>query len=184
MTVKEMMQKLIDEDANDIDFCDDYDESAMCAYCLTHWSPEAEKKYARAFGLTVDEKYSRLEGDDRIVIVHCEDDDDVDALHDLLYAMAGYIGEKEYDMLFPDPPKETQDEEHTMFEVVLVCGKVIKASRVDMEMLYRPSAEEISNPNTPERNGRPVPGFAIYEENGDCNPYYFDDVVRIIGEVK
>lgn len=166
MTVKEMMQKLIDEDANDIDFCDDYDESAHCAYCLTRWSPEAEEKYARAFGLTVDEKYSRLEGDDRIVIVHCEDDDDVYALHNLLYAMAGYIGEKEYDMLFPEPEEEPEPE-RAMFEVVLAWNKTRKAYRVDF---------------TTSSHGCPV--AEILFDNNEWEAIPVSQIVRIIGEVK
>lgn len=165
MTVKEMMQKLIDEDANDIDFCDDYDESAMCAYCLNHWSPEAEEKYAKAFALTVDEKYSRLKGDDRIVIVHCEDDPEVDALHDLLYAMAGYIGEEEYDRLFPEP--EEVPPEYNTFDVVLSGGKVIKAIRIDF---------------TPTMNCGVVVEIQGEDKEWDVMP--MSQIVRIIGEVK
>lgn len=165
MTVKEMMQKLIDDDANDIDFCDDYDESAMCAYCLNHWSPEAEEKYAKAFALTVDEKYSRLEGDDRIVIVHCEDDDEVNALSELLCAMAGYIGEEDYDRLFPEP--EEKPEERAMFEVILDRGIVRNAYRIDF---------------TKSEHGCLV--AEILYDNNEWEVEQVSNLVRIIGEVK
>ena len=107
MTVKEMMLKLLADaeaegDSPDIDFCDDYDESAYCAYCGNHWSHEAEEKYAVAFGLECDD-YE--EGDD-CIIVHCENDDDVNALARLLYDMAGYGDADEYDRLFPEPEDE------------------------------------------------------------------------------
>lgn len=166
MTVKEMMQKLIDEDANDIDFCDDYDESAMCAYCLNHWSPEAEEKYAKAFALTVDEKYSRLTGDDRIVIVHCEDDPEVNALAELLYAMAGYgISEKDYDRLFPEP--EEKPEEYEPFTVVFADGRVCKAIRIDF-------TNTVNKCIIAEIQG----------ENKEWEPVSASQIVRIIGEVK
>lgn len=132
MTVKEVMQKIIDEGIGDIDFCDDYDERAYVAYCGNHWTPEAEQKYARAFNLPVDEKSSRFGSNYDIVIVKCENAKDAQALADLLYAMAGYIAEDEYDRLFPEPEEEPEPERNSV-EVVLRNGDVMKAKQVEFE---------------------------------------------------
>ena len=166
MTVKEMMQKLIDEDANDIDFCDDYDESAWCAYCLNHWSPEAEEMFKTAFNLPVDMESSRLEGNDRVVIVHCENDEEVYSLYTLLYAMAGYVSEEEYDRLFPEPEEEPEPK-RAMFEVVLAWNEVRKAYRVDF---------------TTSSHGCPV--AEILFDNNEWEAIPVSQIVRIIGEVK
>lgn len=132
MTVKEVMQKIIDEGIGDIDFCDDYDERAYVAYCGNHWTPEAEDKYARAFNLSIDEKSSRFGSNYDIVIVKCENAKDAQALADLLYAMAGYIAEDEYDRLFPEPEEEPEPERN-LVEVVLRNGDVMKAKQVEFE---------------------------------------------------
>lgn len=134
MTVKEMMLKLLkDPDGVDIDFCDDYDERAYVAYCGNHWTPEAEEKYARAFNLTIDEESSRFGSNYDIVIVHCETAKDAQALANLLYAMAGYIDEEEYDRLFPEPEEEPEPERKAI-EIVLMDGEgVMKANRIEFE---------------------------------------------------
>lgn len=133
MTVKEVMQKIRKENIGDIDFCDDYDERAYVAYCGNNWTPEAEEKYARAFNLPVDEKNSRFGSNYDIVIVHCATDMDAQALRDLLFAMAGYIAESEYDRLFPEDPEEPEPERKTV-EVVLRNGEgVMKAKQVEFE---------------------------------------------------
>lgn len=184
MTVKEMMLKLLadaeaENDSPDIDFCDDYDESAYCAYCGNHWTQEAEEKYKIAFGLEC-EDYE--EGDD-CVIVHCGNDKEVNALANLLYDMAGYGDADEYDRLFPDPEEKPKPEPvRQMFEVVLTDGRVLNANRIDMTTLYRPSPYEIDNPNTGVRMGKTETGFAVHTEDGDCTPVYMDQVVRIIGK--
>lgn len=133
MTVKEMMLKLLADaeaegDSPDIDFCDDYDESAYCAYCGNHWSQEAEEKYAVAFGLECDD-YNK---GDCCIIVHCENDNEVNALARLLYDMAGYGNADEYDRLFPEPDDEDPPE-HKPVEVVLRTCEVIKAKQVEFE---------------------------------------------------
>ena len=179
MTVKEMMLKLLAEDANDIDFCDDYDERAYIAYCGNHWSPKAEEKYAEGFALTVDEKYSRLTGDDRIVIVHCENAKQANALNRLLASMAGYLeGEEEYNELYPEPEiKEDPVPERAILEVVLTDGRVLKATQVEVMTLWKQEGKYMFD-------GHKELGFAVYEANGECNPYYINEVVRIIGEEK
>lgn len=132
MTVKEVMQKIREENIGDIDFCDDYDERAYVAYCGNNWTPEAEEKYARAFALPVDEKHSRFGSNYDIVIVHCETGKDAQTLADLLYAMAGYIAESEYDRLFPEDPEP--EPERKLIEVVLRNGEgVIRAKQVEFE---------------------------------------------------
>lgn len=135
MTVKEMMLKLLADaeaegDSPDIDFCDDYDESAWCAYCGNHWSAEAEDYFKTAFGLEV---YPYNDGDD-CVLVRCNNDKEVNALHDLLYAMAGYIADDVYQRFFPEPEDEEPVPEHQPVEVVLRNGEgVMKAKRVEFE---------------------------------------------------
>ena len=161
MTVKEMMLKLLADaeaegDSPDIDFCDDYDESAYCAYCGNHWTPEAEEKYKIAFGLEC-EDYEEV---DDCIIVHCEDDNEVNALGELLYAMAGYGDPDDYDRLFPDPEEDEPVPEHKPVEIVLKNGQVIKAKRVDFAST----------------------GLEVLEVDGDWTPIEYADVVRIIGE--
>lgn len=162
MTVKEVMQKIIDEGIGDIDFCDDYDERAYVAYCGNHWTPEAEQKYARAFNLPVDEKNFRFGSNYDIVIVKCENAKDAQALADLLYAMAGYIAEDEYDRLFPEPEEEVEPE-HKPVEVVTVAGAVIKAKMVEI---------------VPHR----IPGLRIIDMNDNEEVVPVDQILRIIGE--
>ena len=163
MTVKEMMQKLLDEDANDIDFCDDYDERAYVAYCGNHWSPKAEEKYAEGFALTVDEEYSRLDGDDRIVIVHCENSKDANALKNLLLSMAGYLeSSEEYDELYPEP--EIKEPERSKLEIVLVSGQIINAKWVDFDCQHG--------------------CIDVLGLDDEWYPYKMSNVLRIIGEVK
>ncbi len=162
MTVKEVMQKIIDDEIGDIDFCDDYDERAYVAYCGNHWSPKAEEIYATAFNLPVDEKNSRFGSNYDIVIVHCEDAKDAQALRNLLYAMAGYIGEKEYDELFPEPEEEPEPERKPV-EVVLRNGQgVIKAKQIDFDC---------------EHGVIEVMGM-----DDEWYPYKMTNILRIIGE--
>ena len=161
MTVKEVMQKIIAEGIGDIDFCDDYDERAYVAYCGNHWSPEAEEKYARAFNLPIDEKASRFGSNYDIVIVKCENAKDAQALSNLLYAMAGYIAEDEYDRLFPEPEEEPEPERKPV-EVVLRDGSVIKARQIDFDV---------------EHGVIEVMGM-----DDEWYPYKLTNVLRIIGE--
>ncbi len=162
MTVKEVMQKIIDEGIGDIDFCDDYDERAYVAYCGNHWSPKAEEKYARAFNLPVDEKYSRFGSNYDIVIVHCEDAKDAQALRNLLYSMAGYMEtEEEYNELYPEPEEEPEPERKPV-EVVLRDGNVIKAKQIDFDV---------------EHGVIEVMGM-----DDEWYPYKMQNVLRIIGE--
>jgi len=163
MTVKEVMQKIIDDEIGDIDFCDDYDERAYVAYCGNHWSPKAEEIYATAFNLPVDEKNSRFGSNYDIVIVHCEDAKDAQALRNLLYAMAGYIGEKEYDELFPEP-EEKPEPARKPVEVVTVTGVVIKAKMVEI---------------VPHQ----MPGLRIIDMNDQEEVVPVNQIVRIIGEM-
>ena len=161
MTVKEVMQKIIDEGIGDIDFCDDYDERAYVAYCGNHWTPEAEEKYARAFNLSIDEKASRFGSNYDIVIVHCETAKDAQALSDLLYAMAGYIAEDEYDRLFPEPEEEPEPERKPV-EIILRDGTVVKAKRIDFDA------------------GDGV--LEVMEMDDEWYQYRMANVLRIIGE--
>ena len=130
MTVKEMMLKLLeDPDSADIDFCDNYDESAYCAYCGTHWSEAAEVHFQTAFNLEI---YPYEDGDD-CVLVKCNNQKEVNALHDLLYAMAGYIADDVYQQFFPEPEDEPEPERKPV-EVVLRNGEgVMKAKQVEFE---------------------------------------------------
>jgi len=162
MTVKEVMQKILDEGIGDIDFCDDYDERAYVAYCGNHWSPDAEQEFERAFNLPVDEKNSRFGSNYDIVIVHCETAKDAQALSDLLYAMAGYIGEKEYDRLFPEPEEDKPEPVRSPVEVVTITGTVIKAKMV-----------EIVN--------HQMPGLRIIDMDDNEEVVPVDQIVRIIG---
>lgn len=186
MNVLDMMYKLSSNpDSADIDFCDDYDERALCAYCGIRLTEAGKKKYERALNLKIDEKNTRLSGSYLIVIVHCDKAADAQALADLLYGMAGYIEESEFNEYFLD--SYDLDEKETVrhsLEVVLYNGSVLKATNVEPDMLYRPSAEEVKNPNCVIRDGKSVPGFAVSTTDGDRVPVYFDDVVRIIGEVQ
>lgn len=158
MTVKEMMQKIIDEGLGDIDFCDDYDERAWCAYCGNHWSPKAEEKYARAFNLEV---YPFKEGDCS-VLVKCDTAKDAQALEDLLEAMAGWIGEKEYDELFPEPEEPENETELVPIRVVTVTGYVIKAKMAEIVP-------------------HDVPGMRIIDMNDNEEVVPVDQIVRVIG---
>ena len=158
MTVKEMMQKIIDEGLGDIDFCDDYDERAWCAYCGNHWSPKAEEKYARAFNLEV---YPFKE-EDCSVLVKCDTAKDAQALEDLLEAMAGWIDEKEYEELFPEPEEDNPEPVRSLVEVVTVRGAVIKAKMV-----------EIVN--------HQMPGLRIIDMDDNEEVVPVDQIVRIIG---
>lgn len=163
MTVKEMMLKLLaEDDCPDIDFCDDYDERAYVAYCGNHWTPEAEDKYVRAFNLPIDEKSSRFGSNYDIVIVHCENASDAQALADLLYAMAGYIDEQEYDRLFPEPEEDKPEPVRNPVEVVTITGAVIKAKMV-----------EIVN--------HALTGLRIIDMDDNEEVVPFDQIVRIIG---
>ena len=134
MTVKKAMLKLLadaekDGESPDIDFCDDYDESAWCAYCGNHWSPKAEEMFAVAFNLEVYE----MRPDDDCVLVKCHNRKEVNALHDLLYAMAGYIADDVYQELFPEPEEEPEPERKPI-EIVLRNGQgVIKAKQIEFE---------------------------------------------------
>lgn len=161
MTVKEVMQKIIDEGIGDIDFCDDYDERAYVAYCGNHWTPEAEEKYARAFNLPVDEKSSRFGSNYDIVIVKCETAKDAQALSDLLYAMAGYIAEDEYDRLFPEPEEEPEPDRKPV-EIILRDGTVVKAKQIDFDA------------------GDGV--LEVMEMDDEWYQYRMANVLRIIGE--
>ena len=159
MTVKEMMLKLLeDPDGADIDFCDDYDESAYCAYCGNHWSAEAEEKYAIAFGLQC-EDYE--EGDD-CIIVHCENGKEVNALARLLYDMAGYGPADEYDRLFPEPEEEPEPERKPVEVVLRNEQGVIKAKQIDFDV---------------EHGVIEVLGM-----DDEWYPYRMQNVLRIIGE--
>ena len=186
MNVLDMMYKLSSNpDSADIDFCDDYDERALCAYCGTRLTEAGKKQYERALNLKIDENNTRLSGNYPIVIVHCDKAADAQALADLLYGMAGYIEESEFNEYFLD--SYDLDEKETVrhsLEVVLSNGSVLKATSVELDMLYRPSAEEFKNPDCAMRNGRSVPGFAVHTTDGECVPVYYEDVVRIIGEVQ
>lgn len=158
MTVKEAMQKILDEDMNDKDFCDDYDERAWCAYCGNHWSAEAEERYSRAFNLEV---YDFTDEDD-IVLVKCPTGRDAQALRELLSAMAGYIPESEYDRLFPEPEEDKPEPVRNPVEVVTVTGAVIKAKMV-----------EIVN--------HQMPGLRIIDMDDNEEVVPVDQIVRIIG---
>lgn len=131
MTVKEMMLKLLeDPDGVDIDFCDDYDESAWCAYCGTHWSEVAEEHFKTAFNLEV---YPYKNGDD-CVLVKCANQKEVNSLHNLLYAMSGYIADDVYNIYFPEPEEEDPEPERKPVEVVLRNEEgVLKAKQVEFE---------------------------------------------------
>lgn len=160
MTVKEMMQKIIDEDLGDIDFCDDYDERAYVAYCGNHWSKKAEEKYARAFGLEV----CPFDDGDCCVLVKCPTGKDAQALADLLYAMAGYIGENEYDELFPEPEEEPEPEPvRKPIEIVTTTGVVIKAKMVEIVQ-------------------HQIPGLRIIDMDDNEEVVPVDQIVQIIGE--
>jgi len=159
MTVAEVMRKIREENIGDIDFCDDYDERAFVAYCGNNWTEEAEQKYARAFNLQVDKM--RFGSNYDIVIVHCETGKDAQALADLLYAMAGYIAESEYDRLFPEDPVEPEPERKSV-EVILRDGTVVKAKRIDFDT---------------EHGILEVMGM-----DDEWYPYRMANVLRIIGE--
>lgn len=158
MTVKEAMQKIIDEDMNDKDFCDDYDERAWCAYCGNHWSAKAEEKYSRAFNLEVCD----FTDDDDIVIVKCPTGKDASALRDLLSAMAGYIADSEYDELFPEPEEEPEPERKPVEVVLRNRQGVIKAKQIDFDC---------------EHGVIEVMGM-----DNEWYPYKMQNVLRIIGE--
>ena len=170
MTVKGMMQKIIDENicGGDIDFCDDYDERAWCAYCGTRWTAEAEERYARAFALEV---YDFVpERGDCGVLVKCDTAADAQALAELLYGMAGHIADSEYDKLFySEPYHEEPDPERQKVEVVLTDGTFILADQVEVTTLYNAETE------------RAEVGFAVHVVDGDCVPVFARDIVRIIG---
>lgn len=110
MTVREIMERCRKDEA-DIDFIDDYDESAWCAYCGTELTEEGEKEFSFALNLPVNEESSyyyglfnseigaRLKWDEQIIIT-CKNDKEVNALHDLLYSMSGYCSCDDYDRWF------------------------------------------------------------------------------------
>lgn len=169
MTVREMMLKLLadaeaENDSPDIDFCDDYDEGALCAYCGNHWSEAAEERFSTAFNLPIDMEYTRLDGDYPIVIVHCENWKERKALAELLYAMAGYISEEAYEKYFPEP--DEPEPVRNMVEIVLTTGAVLKATRI-----------EFNNAD------HKVPAIEA-EVDGEWQIVPMFEIVRIIGEVK
>ena len=165
MTVKEAMLKLLadaeaNDDSPDIDFCDDYDESAWCAYCGNHWSQKAEEMFAVAFNLEVYE----MRPDDDCVLVKCHNRKEVNALHDLLYAMAGYIADDEYQELFPEPEEESEQEPvRNPVAVVTITGAVIKAKMVEIVQ-------------------HQMPGLRIVDMDDHEEVVPVDQIVRIIGE--
>lgn len=161
MTVKEIMQKIIAEDIGDIDFCDDHDERANIAYCGNHWSAKAEEKYAHAFALPIDEASTRLEGKYPIIIVHCETGKDASALADLLYAMAGYIDEEEYDELFPEPEEPEPEPQKAIVAIVMKNGDIIKGTKAEIDNDY----------------------IDVLRLDGDWYSYKIANVLRIVGGV-
>ena len=81
----------------DIDVCDDYDESCYIAFCgPMELTPDGKERFKTALSRTCDL------GDD-IVILHADSDLEVNELHDLFYAMAGYCADSDYKRWFVEP---------------------------------------------------------------------------------
>ena len=105
------LQEFLDQ-AKDIDVYDNYTEEVGCAYIgSVKLTAAGKEKYKDILGLPVT---MQINGYDDYAVVSCEDKDTpddiiqhrVDLLGNMLYSMAGYCSETEYDELFCDEYSE------------------------------------------------------------------------------
>lgn len=150
MTVKEMMER-VRKDGNDVDFIDNYDERALCAYCGTKLTEEGEREFADALALEIDEENTLYEGlfNDNLVkkygeqvVVKCNTEKDARCLNDLLKCMAGYCGEDDYDKWFSD---DDDEEEKVMEEPKAYWMRVGVKVMLTKEELERMTAKLLLN---------------------------------------
>lgn len=95
MVIKETINDLLKYEG-DIDVCDDYDESCYIAFC----GPlELTEDGAKEF---TDVLPRECEFYPDVVVLHADNDKEVERLRDFFYSAAGYCSEKDYEKWFKE----------------------------------------------------------------------------------